>query len=164
MRTFGYILVGIGVLSALIGVLFDTTVSSEVPGRIHNIGLLNFQLVFVIIGGTLFVSGVVCLVGAEVVEALVRLRPSVPAATVDPAVPAGSAPAPVTARSLASADRPPVSMPESRLSDPRPGQKVRHAFYGEGEIVALVEDGKSAEVRFERGVTRRFALAFLEPV
>ena len=65
MRTLGIIGCVVGGLLAVVALGMDTSVSTDTGTRVHNIGLLNQQSNFLVLGGILIVAGVILLVAGR---------------------------------------------------------------------------------------------------
>jgi hypothetical protein len=146
MRNWGIGLVTIGLIFWLIGGVMDTTVANGGSGRSYNIGLLNQQLSSIVVGASVFASGVICLVGFAIAQGMTKLQVSPP-----------------SAQSINSSTTFPASA-ASRPLNVHVGQKIRHSMYGTGEIVELEDGGRAANVRFDgNGKTHNLPTTSLQP-
>lgn len=59
LKTVGKLLIGMGLLLLVYGLMMETSVSTGYGNRVVNIGLANDRLMFILIGGFVFVGGVI---------------------------------------------------------------------------------------------------------
>lgn len=59
LKVIGKLLIGIGLLLLVYGLMMETSVSTDYGNRVVNIGLANDRLMYILIGGFIFVGGVI---------------------------------------------------------------------------------------------------------
>jgi hypothetical protein len=57
MKPFGVVLCTVAFLAIALGFTFDTSVSTGLGGRVHNIGLMNEEQNILIVGGAMLIAG-----------------------------------------------------------------------------------------------------------